>query len=152
MTWYFNDTIIVKITGDQSEICTDVQCKERFRDRLKLDLQTGSLNITDTRTTDSGDYKLQIISSRFSIIRIFTVTVTYSGSSSVAAAAVVVLLLLTAAAVFYKRKAIMKCIRRQPSVQMNGAKDPPLEQTDALMQMAHNGTCHKTETANETQL
>ncbi len=70
MAWYFNDTII------QSKICTDDQCKERFRDRLKLDHQTGSLTITNTRTTDSGLYQLQINSSRFSIIRLFTVTVT----------------------------------------------------------------------------
>ncbi len=70
MTWYFNDTII------QSKICTDDQCDERFRDRLKLDHQTGSLNITNTTITDSGLYTLQINSSRFSISRIFTVTVT----------------------------------------------------------------------------
>ncbi len=37
MTWYFNDSRIAKIRGDQSKICTDVQCKDRFRDRLKLD-------------------------------------------------------------------------------------------------------------------
>ncbi|XP_059426062.1 uncharacterized protein LOC132160314 [Carassius carassius] len=65
--WYFYDTRIAQIAGDL--ICTDVQCNEgtdRFRDRLKLDHQTGSLTITNTRTTDSGEYKLQIISSNSS--------------------------------------------------------------------------------------
>ncbi|XDV23645.1 hypothetical protein PO909_028135 [Leuciscus waleckii] len=76
MTWYFNDTRIAEITGDQSKICTDVQCKERFRDRLKLDHQTGSLIITNTRNTHSGEYVLDISGSSFNIKRIFNVSVT----------------------------------------------------------------------------
>ncbi len=64
--WYFNGVRIAQITEDLGFICTDVQCNEgneRFRDRLKLDNQTGSLTITSTRTTDSGLYEL-IISSK----------------------------------------------------------------------------------------
>ncbi len=66
MAWYFNDTLIAEITEDQSKICADDQCKERFKDRLKLD-PFDSLIITNTRTTDSGQYKLEINSSRNSV-------------------------------------------------------------------------------------
>ncbi len=55
--WYFNDIQIAQISVDQRMICTDVQCKdgdERFRGRLKLDKQTGSLNVMNTRTSDAG--------------------------------------------------------------------------------------------------
>ncbi|XP_056304472.1 uncharacterized protein LOC130216604 [Danio aesculapii] len=67
-----NDILITEITVNQSQICADVQCKERFTDRLKLDNESASLTITDTRNTDSGNYTLEIFirrDGRFSITR-----------------------------------------------------------------------------------
>ncbi|XP_016115825.1 uncharacterized protein [Sinocyclocheilus grahami] len=76
--WYFNETRIAQINGDPSKTCTDVQCNvgtERFRDRLKLDHQTGSLTIMNTRTTDAGVYQLKIFSSSSISEKTFSVSV-----------------------------------------------------------------------------
>jgi len=76
--WYFNDIRIAEISGDLSDICTDVQCEdgdERFRDRLMLDNQTGSLTIKNITNTHSGLYELKLISSSSISEKIFNVTV-----------------------------------------------------------------------------
>ncbi|KAL0161747.1 hypothetical protein M9458_045472, partial [Cirrhinus mrigala] len=79
MTWYFHDILIANISRDQSEICTNDRCKDRFRDRLEPDLEKGSLTITNINITDSGPYELKITirNSSFCITRVkrFNVTV-----------------------------------------------------------------------------
>ncbi|XP_077081380.1 uncharacterized protein LOC143735201 [Siphateles boraxobius] len=135
MTWYFKDIRIAKITGEYT--CTDVQCNEdteRFRGRLKLDHQTGSLAIMDITETDSGEYKLQISNSRFSILKTFRVTVTAapdSGLSSAAVGGICVGVILIVAAGIY-------CIGKSKQVRTgNRTPDNNNQQGNGLHQMSH---------------
>ncbi|XP_052445342.1 carcinoembryonic antigen-related cell adhesion molecule 1-like [Carassius gibelio] len=118
LKWYFNEILIAVISGDQSKICSDDECKERFRDRLKLDHQTGSLTIMNSMTTDSGEYKLQITSSvrssRITRIKIFSVRVNAvpdPGQSSAAVAGIVIVVLLVVALV--AAAGVIYCRRRR---------------------------------------
>ncbi|KAK9978943.1 hypothetical protein ABG768_020679, partial [Culter alburnus] len=61
--------LVVKTDSGRTSI------SERFRDRLELDNETGSLTITNIEITDSGHFKLQIINSERTIFRRFNVTV-----------------------------------------------------------------------------
>ncbi|KTG40587.1 hypothetical protein cypCar_00028375 [Cyprinus carpio] len=72
--WRFGseNTLIAEIDLMASSMTVyDDVLDERFRDRLKLDNQTGSLNITNTRTEHTGLYQLQ----SNSVIKNFTLTV-----------------------------------------------------------------------------
>uniref|UniRef100_A0A8C1VBQ8 Ig-like domain-containing protein n=1 Tax=Cyprinus carpio TaxID=7962 RepID=A0A8C1VBQ8_CYPCA len=72
--WKFNNIMIAKISEkDSKSRFYEDSADGRFRDRLKLD-QTGSLIITNTRTTDSGEYKVTGKSSGIPL-NIFSLTV-----------------------------------------------------------------------------
>ncbi|XDV11673.1 hypothetical protein PO909_000545, partial [Leuciscus waleckii] len=75
--WRFGDenTVIAEINkqADRITVYDDV-LDGRFRDRLKLDKQTGSLTITNTTTEHAGDYELVMYSGRFSS-KVFRVSV-----------------------------------------------------------------------------
>ncbi|XP_043085064.1 SLAM family member 9-like [Puntigrus tetrazona] len=73
--WTFGhpDSRIAEIKAGNVSTYDDVP-DGRFRNRLKLDRQTGSLNITNSRTTDSGIYQMTIKSKKENTFR-FSVTV-----------------------------------------------------------------------------
>nr|XP_055072996.1 carcinoembryonic antigen-related cell adhesion molecule 1-like [Misgurnus anguillicaudatus] len=83
---------------------------ERFRDRLKLNDQTGDLTITKIKIEDAGDYELKMSSRRRTIQRRFRVNVSEPGLSPGAIAGISVFLILLAAAaagggvIYYRRK------------------------------------------------
>nr|XP_055074178.1 SLAM family member 6-like isoform X2 [Misgurnus anguillicaudatus] len=72
--WMFgpNETRIAEIYKKSIDMYNS---NEIFRDRLKLDSQTGSLTITNITMTHTGRYKLQIFSNRGNSYKRFNVTV-----------------------------------------------------------------------------
>ncbi|XP_058624823.1 natural killer cell receptor 2B4-like [Onychostoma macrolepis] len=74
--WTFGPkkTHIAKINRAHHEIFHD-NVDGRFRDRLHLENQTGSLTITNTSTEHSGPYKIEIVSENQVSSKTFSVTV-----------------------------------------------------------------------------
>ncbi|XP_056613993.1 uncharacterized protein LOC130429448 isoform X1 [Triplophysa dalaica] len=70
ITWMFEDTSIAKMKGDQ----TIENIDERFRGKLKLNRQTGSLIIKDTKTEHTGLYKVKMTLQDLTSAQIFSVS------------------------------------------------------------------------------
>uniref|UniRef100_A0A8C1XU56 Immunoglobulin domain-containing protein n=1 Tax=Cyprinus carpio TaxID=7962 RepID=A0A8C1XU56_CYPCA len=117
----YGDELIVWRFGDEGKLIAkhDIEAKsssfydetdERFRNRLELDPQTGSLIITNTKSTDSGLYIVKISSNKQTSYQKYFVTISVPGLSPAAVAGIVVVLLVIAAAaaaagvLFYRRR------------------------------------------------
>nr|XP_021325118.1 uncharacterized protein LOC101885444 isoform X2 [Danio rerio] len=105
--WRFETSRIAEFHNNKTIYPNDV---ERFRDKLKLNSQTGALTIMDIPTTDAGLYKAEINHKSGTSKWLFNVTVSVpdSGLSPGAAAGISVIVLLlvftgAAAFVFYHR-------------------------------------------------
>ncbi|XP_067236265.1 uncharacterized protein [Chanodichthys erythropterus] len=111
IVWRFGDEgkLIAKHDLEAKSLRLYDDPDERFRDRLKLDNQTGSLIITNVRITDSGVYKVKISSNNQTLNKRFVVTlsaVPVPALFPAALAGIVVaifLLAFSAAGVFYYR-------------------------------------------------
>ncbi|KTF78470.1 hypothetical protein cypCar_00045013 [Cyprinus carpio] len=77
ITWTFGHSLtrIAQINKEDGIFSTSEGDAVGFRDRLKLDNQTGSLIITNTRTTDSGNYTVNIKETTKPITYSFNLTV-----------------------------------------------------------------------------
>ncbi|XP_016117107.1 uncharacterized protein [Sinocyclocheilus grahami] len=73
--WKFGDQGVLIALLDDNEVSLFNGTEGRFRDRLKLDHQTGSLTIMNIRTTDSGLYELNIKGGPGARVKKFNVTV-----------------------------------------------------------------------------
>ncbi|ROL49266.1 hypothetical protein DPX16_0503 [Anabarilius grahami] len=71
--WKFGEKLIAEMTGENRE--NPQWTDDEFRDQMKLEPQTGSLFIQQTRSEHSGLYKIEINTSDYSTFRLFSLIV-----------------------------------------------------------------------------
>ncbi|XP_048054283.1 uncharacterized protein LOC125273065 isoform X2 [Megalobrama amblycephala] len=117
-----SESIIAEIDGNKISYTDD----ERFRDRLKLNDQTGSLTINNMRITDSGVYHLEInyntgTSNQKFNVTVYGSSVTELSHGPVVAIAFVVLLVLSGVLYYYYK--ISKRRRQNDEEKTESAKE-----------------------------
>ncbi|XP_052008440.1 uncharacterized protein LOC127661656 isoform X2 [Xyrauchen texanus] len=76
IVWTFEDIVIADKNKENKKMSLHEDARDgRFRGRLKVNEQTGSLTITNTRITDSGEYDLKINTRRANIHKRFNVII-----------------------------------------------------------------------------
>ncbi len=72
--WTFENHLIARINRTTNKFSL-FSAEGKFEGRLQREHQSGSLIIRDSRTTDSGDYHLNMSSSTYTLQRTISVTV-----------------------------------------------------------------------------
>ncbi|XP_056615166.1 uncharacterized protein LOC130430787 isoform X1 [Triplophysa dalaica] len=106
--WRFGDDGVLIAKHDKEESTSSIYddvLDGRFRDRMEVDPHTGSLIITNTKTTDTGLYRLKISSNRDTKYKTFSVSVSDRGLSSggVVGIVFVVLLCIVVGGIVFRR-------------------------------------------------
>ncbi|XP_051504443.1 uncharacterized protein LOC127412254 [Myxocyprinus asiaticus] len=81
IVWRFENTVIANKKQNDGNISYEDVLGGKFRDRLHVNLKTGSLTIQNGRITDSGEYDVKIINSRANIHKRFDIAVCDSTGS-----------------------------------------------------------------------
>ncbi|XP_026105978.1 uncharacterized protein LOC113077922 isoform X2 [Carassius auratus] len=104
--WTFEDHLMAKINKMTNQFLLYDSAEGKFKGRLELSRETGDLTISDSRTTDSGDYHLHMSNRTFTLQRTITVTVTglHPGYIALICVCVVLVTLLVALVTYYRCK------------------------------------------------
>uniref|UniRef100_A0A8C1P7N9 Si:dkey-182g1.6 n=1 Tax=Cyprinus carpio TaxID=7962 RepID=A0A8C1P7N9_CYPCA len=77
--WKFEDHLMAKISKRTNQFLLYDSAEGKFKGRLKLNREAGDLTISDSRSTDSGDYHLHMSNSEYTLQRTISVSVKVSG-------------------------------------------------------------------------